>query len=77
MNGDETDLFQQREMKRDLAISAAVAAADHILCEATDGSGEELDYMTSAVALKFVEKTHMRNSTKVLARDLTKGEPPR
>lgn len=53
---DQEESWQAREMRRDQIIKDAVHSADLILINGTDGSEEELNYLTARVASKFVEK---------------------
>lgn len=50
---------QNREYFHQKTIEAAVSLADRVILEASDGSVEETDYLTSEVAFKFVEKVNM------------------
>jgi hypothetical protein len=45
-----------REIMRREAIKDAVAAADKIILDFSDGSNEETDWLTGEVARAFVEK---------------------
>lgn len=67
---------QQREMERERTITEAVAAADQIIMAFSDGSVEELDYLTSAVTKRFMGKVHGRNQSKLLAHDLQERLTP-
>ena len=61
---------QNNEYRRQLIIESAIEVADKIIMEYSDGSVEEIDYLTSAVAHKFNEKVHWRISSKLLQKDL-------
>ena len=66
---DEDDYpGQTDEYRVQLIIEAAVEAADDLILEGTDGSVEETDYLTSAVAIKFAEKAHCSLSHRLLMR---------
>ena len=65
---------QNNEYRRQLIIEAAIQAADEIIMECSDGSVEETDYLTSAVAQKFNEKVHSRISGALLRRDYNENK---
>jgi hypothetical protein len=46
----------KREMERQIIVECAVSAADDCILEGSDGSAEETDYLTSAVASKMLQK---------------------
>lgn len=54
MNNDKTQM--EKDIKRQEAVRTAVTAADKIILEASDGSFEETNYLTSMVARIFMEK---------------------
>jgi hypothetical protein len=51
---------QQDEIRRERIIRNAVEAADRLIMDGSNGDVEETDYLTGAVALKFVEKVQGR-----------------
>ena len=51
-----TDKIFERESRHQRAVNAAVAAADRIILDASDGSVEETNLLTGAVAKRFLEK---------------------
>jgi len=54
---DEEDYpGQYNERVRQRAIQQAVESADRIICDAGDGSVEELMYLTAEVSRRFAEK---------------------
>ena len=55
----------KREYIREKAVELAVQTADSIILEASDGSVEDTDYLTVAVALRFVEKMQYSALSKV------------
>lgn len=64
---------QTDELRRNIIIEAVVSTGDILLMAGIDGvmnSAEELNYLTSAIALKWMEKTHMANQSQMLARQL-------
>jgi hypothetical protein len=56
--------------RRELLIQAAIDAADSILMGFTDGSIEELNYLTSEVALKWAEKAAQAHRSEMLDLDI-------
>lgn len=56
------------ERRRTDAIQAAVAAADRLIIDYSDGSTEETDFLTSAVALAFTQKIHASVIARMLMR---------
>jgi hypothetical protein len=53
--------FGKDSARRELLIQIAVDAADSILMGFADGSIEELNYLTSEIALKWAEKAARAN----------------
>ena len=68
-NFDETFPGQKRDYIRRKAVEHAVSTADQIILDASDGSEEETNYLTSQLALKFMEKADF-----VMAHALRKKE---
>lgn len=64
------NLVEHDERRRAQLIFDAVSAADRILMGGSNGSVEELDYLTGAVAAKFVEKVFIRLQSELMRRDL-------
>jgi hypothetical protein len=62
---------QLDEIRRNLIVQRAVESADEILCELSDGSAEELDYLTMRFGFRFSEKIQTTLGSKLLAHDLT------
>lgn len=62
---------EKRERERHEIIDKAVAAADRILMNGSDGSVEETNWLTSQVAKKFVEKVDIACSSALLRKNLT------
>ena len=62
---------QNNDIRREMAIRRAVETADRIIMEAANGSVEELDYLTAAVAKSFCEKTLTASVSKLLKYDLS------
>jgi KTSC domain len=66
---EEDWLGQKTEYKRQKAVERAVSAADRIILDASDGTVEETNFLTSQVAQKFAEKVNM-----AMAHELRKKE---
>ena len=60
------------QIRREKIILKAVQAADRIIMDYSSGDTEETDYLTGAVAQKFVEKVQGRLQSQLLRLDLTK-----
>jgi len=56
------------EMRRHEAIRNAVEAADRIIMNASDGSNEEINWLTLCVAEAFIKKTMIPLKTALLQR---------
>jgi hypothetical protein len=67
---DEDYPGQQDEIRRNRLIEEAVKAGDRIILGGCDGSVEETDYLTAAVALKWHEKSALTATTKLLSKIL-------
>ena len=65
-------VVDRREMRRNMLITAAVEAADEILCEFAEEA--ELDYLTHEVALRFVEKAAIAHRRALSAHDVITQE---
>jgi len=61
---------QLNERRRNDAVKDAVAAADIIILNTSDGSVEETDYLTARVAEEFVRKALGPFSSTMLRKDL-------
>ena len=61
---------QQREHEREEIVRKAVSAADHIILDGSDGSNEETNYLTGAVAEKFIERALRPFNTGLMRKDL-------
>jgi hypothetical protein len=71
----EEDFSGQRdEMRRHDAIRKAVDAADKIILEASDGSVEETDFLTTSVAYEFAGKVTATIRAKMLSYELRRRE---
>jgi len=68
-----TDSINNRDMRRQEAINKAIEAADRIILEHSDGSVEETNYLTSAVAVKWAEKVHHANQHDLARYDLNQA----
>lgn len=64
--GDEDFPGQLADYRRRCVVDAAVAAADELILEGSDGSVEETDFITSAVAMQLVNKVHIAMQGKLL-----------
>ena len=63
---DEDYIGQANEIRRNIIIKEAVRVADEIILEYSDGSCEETDYLTSAIAQEFIKKAHIANTGRLL-----------
>lgn len=68
---------QTDEVRRHLIVQAAVQAVGSIISEGSDGSSEERDYLTSAVAKSLIESVHGRISSALLTHDLAERFKPK
>jgi hypothetical protein len=50
----------------DDAVCAAVQAADRVIMERSNGSAEEIEYLTAIIALKFAQRVAGNEHTKLL-----------
>lgn len=66
----EEDAQARRDWRRQQAIEKAVSAADRIIMNATDGSVEELNYLTAMVANKWAQKACQPMVSAILKKDL-------
>lgn len=55
---DKQNDWMKVEARREQAVRNAVMAADRIILDASDGSVEEINYLTGQVALRFAEKVN-------------------
>jgi hypothetical protein len=67
---------QTDEFRRQRIIEMAMEAADEIIMEGSDGSEEETNFLTSAVAVKMVGKVHFPIQGQLLRRDLEARTKP-
>lgn len=67
---DEDYPGQKDEIRRERLIKMAVEAGDRILMQGSDGSAEELEYMTAAVAKAWTEKCFGSTMSRLLSRDI-------
>lgn len=61
---------EEREYHRHQVIQKAVAAADHIILDGSDGSVEETNYLTARVAEQLIGKALHPINTAMLRKDL-------
>lgn len=66
---------QQTEYERHQIVNSAVEEADRILMDNADGSVEELDWLTSEVAKRFVEKVNIALSAELTRKDFSDDVP--
>lgn len=66
----------KEEMKRDRVWKKAVELADSYLCSHSDGSVEELTWLTAMVAKAFAEKTWIMANTKLNGKIFMEKENP-
>lgn len=65
--GEVANIQNYRQQK---IIEMASEAADRIIMNNSSGSVEETDYLTSAVAMKFVSKAHLAISSRLTRREM-------
>lgn len=58
------------EMRRHAIVQMAQEAADEIIMEGSDGSVEETDYLTSAVAQVMNNRVHQANVGRLLRKQI-------
>jgi restriction endonuclease Mrr len=61
---------QTDEMRRHAIVQIASAAADEIIFAGCNGTPEEIDYLTSAVAQVMNNRVHLANVGKLLRKQL-------
>lgn len=61
---------QADEIRRDRLVRKAIDAADGIICEGADGSVEEINFLTSRVALAFHDKVHCAITAALRAKEM-------
>ncbi len=61
---------EKREQKRQETIYNAYRAADRIICDGSDGSEEETNYLTAQVAEKMMLRGLLPLRTAMLKKDL-------
>ncbi len=62
--------WEEREVRRNHILKEAVHKADTILMDGSDGSVEELNYLTALFTKIFVEKTIQPFHSLMLRKDL-------
>lgn len=67
---------QNDEIRRERLVRSAVEAADRILCDGADGSVEEINWLTSQVALRFAEKVNCAMAAALRAREIRERVKP-
>jgi len=68
---DEEDYPGQiDEMRRHAIVQMAQEAADELIMEGSDGSVEETDYLTSAVAMVMNNRVHQANVGRLLRKQI-------
>lgn len=67
---DEDFPGQTDEMRRHAVVQIASAAADEIIMAGADGTPEEIDYLTSAVAQMINNRVHQANTGRLLRKQL-------
>lgn len=76
---DEDYPGQFNELRRNIIVELAASAADEIIMEGSDGTPEETDYLTSAVAQVMNNRVHQANVMRLLKKqllgDFTKPNP--
>ena len=66
---DPADIARLTEYRQQQIIDRAVNTADSVIMDGSNGSVEETDYLTSAVALKFTHKAHLAHSSRLLRKE--------
>lgn len=61
----------KKEARRNAIVQAATEAADTFIMEFSEGTLEETDYLTAAVAKAFADKVHHRMWSALLNYDMT------
>lgn len=61
---------QQKESRRERVIADAVAVADKIILDSSDGSEEETNFLTSGVAEAFIQKALHPFKAEMLKKDM-------
>jgi hypothetical protein len=72
---DEDYPGQFDELRRNIIVQFAASAADEIIMEGSNGSAEETDYLTSAVAQIMNNRVHQRNVMALMKWDLFQRKP--
>jgi hypothetical protein len=66
----ERENMQISQHRREMIIREAVRLADRVIMESSDGSLEELNFLTASVAKVFIEKALQPFQTQMLKKDL-------
>jgi hypothetical protein len=69
--------MEEKELRRNKIVEKAVTAADRIIIEESDGSIEEINYLTAMVAKKFIEKALLPFQQEILKKDIGEEETER
>lgn len=67
---DEDYPGQFDELRRNIIVEFAASAADEIIMEGSNGTPEETDYLTSAVAQVMNNRVHQANLMKLMRAEL-------
>ena len=68
--------WQERDARRDEIVARAVQAADRIILDGSDGSSGETDFLTAAVAERFMEKALLPLKVAMQRKDLKDDSRP-
>lgn len=63
-----------QEQAREQAVRKAVAAADQIILETSNGSSEETNFLTAEVAYAFAEKVRLAIRHQLMAREIRRKD---
>lgn len=62
--------WQIREMRREKILKEALRQADLVIMEGSDGSEEELNYLTARLAKQFMEKAFYPFQSELMKKDM-------
>lgn len=65
-----------QEARRQRIVEQAVAVADEWIQDESDGTNEEIDYLTAAVMQRFVQMVHNRLQNRLLSYELSRESQP-
>ncbi len=68
-----TEKWREDDIRRTKAVQEAVAVADRIILDASDGSSEETNYLTAMVAQKLMERALLPLQSAISRYDMKRG----